>query len=226
MTGKLWLSVALVVTVLVSAVAAGPGIGGIRTVTFAPGYVDRAGVTIIVRMEGHAGGEAWFGIQDVVVDRAMREVSRGAYEGSYRVRRGDHVENGAVVVRLRAGGRTWQERAERRITIRTGGVGDAGGVPRIDAPRAGSVVRDPIRIEGETRPNAVVEIRVSYPVHDNGRSRVQVSEIAVRADRAGDFRARLSIPLTRARIPVRLRAWAQVGERRSPAAVVAFEVER
>jgi hypothetical protein len=205
----------------------------IRSITFSPSYVTRAGTTIVVRMEGRAGGRAQFGIQNVAIDQDMQEISRGVYEGRYRVRPGDNVENGAVAVRLERNGRTSQERASARITIRTsGGQSGSGsgtqalGTPRVDFPRPGATVSGPFQLEGQSERNAAIRIQLTYPVFSGGSFRMQTDNLTAPTDREGRFRYAIRIPVTRDRINVQLRLWAESGGRRSGDVAIGFTATR
>lgn len=80
----------------------------------------RAGEVLTVVLRGTAGGEATFDIFGVVSDVPLREVSSGTYRGTYVVRQGDNVLNGAIFGHLRVGRRDATiAQADTAVTIDT-----------------------------------------------------------------------------------------------------------
>jgi hypothetical protein len=77
----------------------------------------RAGETVTVTARGTPGATATFDIFGVVDDVPMREVSRGVYQGAYRIRRGDAVSGAVILVHLRDNGDEESASAEVRLTV-------------------------------------------------------------------------------------------------------------
>jgi hypothetical protein len=77
----------------------------------------RVGDTVTVSMHGTPGARATFEILGVADRIPMREVSRGVYQGAYRIRDGDAANNAMIVARLRSSTDEDVASAEGRIII-------------------------------------------------------------------------------------------------------------
>jgi hypothetical protein len=219
----------------------GADTGQIRGIEVFPRYIDRPGTRIAVRMEGRAGGRAWFGIESITRDQPMTEIRRGTYEGFYTARRGDNVRDARVVVRLEVDGRSWQETADRTVTIQTTGTGAGVAPGRTDAgvpsgtsghvglsqPRSGQVVTNPFRVEGQTDPGATVRIEYTYPAGTASSVREETGSVEARADANGRYGMTLSLPTPLPANTVRMRVF-RVDEqgRIGPVFAVTFVVRR
>jgi copper amine oxidase-like protein len=106
----------------------------------------RAGETVTVSVRGTPNVTATFDIFGIVARVPMREVSRGVYQGAYRIREGDAVNNAVVLARLQNGGNEEIATAETRIAV------DAVG-PQVmqRMPAADQTINN-------TRPNIVIAI--------------------------------------------------------------------
>lgn len=83
-----------------------PPPGAVQITSFSHNAVRplQTGATLTVTMRGTPGGTATFDIFGVASGIPMREVSPGAYQGTYTARPGDNVANAAVFAHLRMGG--------------------------------------------------------------------------------------------------------------------------
>lgn len=116
------------------------------------------GATTRFTMVGEPGGRAVFSIGDRVVDRPMREISPGHYEGTYVVRNDDDFINTPVRVRLTTGdGSTYTYNADRSFTTRVPLE-----APVITEPVDGDKVSDAFVIRGRAHPGSRVHVKVDY----------------------------------------------------------------
>jgi len=107
-----------------------PPTGGVRieSLTHDARRPLRVGDRVTVTVRGSIGGSATFHIFGVAVNLGMREIRTGVYQaqpalytGTYIVRQGDVIRNGAVLATLNISGQEVMAASDRPITIDTRG---------------------------------------------------------------------------------------------------------
>lgn len=162
-----------------------------------------------------------------------QETSSGVYTATVPVRSGDRVQEGIVIARLQGQGQSTYAAAPQpfQLGVATQPTPSPQPTPtppptqgelrpRFTSPTdGGEVDRDGFILVGQTRPNATVDIRVTYRVSVLGVNVVEQTLVdeEVQADRNGQFQLEVSPP----RLPVpgvryTVRATAHQGNETSP----------
>ncbi len=120
------------------------------------------GDVIVVDLKGEPNGTASFAIVQegrTLRTRPMTEISAGAYQGEYTVRRDDRLAGAKIVGTLKTpAGETFTTESEDAI----GGATSALTPPVITQPAAGTGVKSPVTVKGTAAPESRVRIRLEY----------------------------------------------------------------
>ena len=199
------------------------------------------GQTLTMTMNGTAGLQgAFLLVQDsrTVREIAARETSSGVYTASLVVQRGDRITEGVIIGRLRRQGQSNSvfAAAPQAIAFNTGATeggntgGNTGGSttppatttlqPRFTSHKEGDRVdSEGFTLEGQTRPNARVQIKVVAGASILGVSigGQTVVDDEVTADANGRFEVEVpAIPVAVPGLRYRIQASAREGSQTSP----------
>ena len=151
---------------------------------------------LVVRVIGKPGGKACFTIPNIILNAPMKEISKGIYEGEYRVHEYDNTGEQPVCARLvMPDGTMDQSQSKKKVSIfaRLFRL-------KIISPKEGERVTQKFFIKGRTRPNmkVIMTISLSYKTLKNllKANGPETGGIETKSDKNGYFEKEFGFPVS------------------------------